>query len=351
MNPSFSLRRLLALSLSALCLALPGTAALAQTAPVKIKFALDWRFEGPSSLFLLPLAKGYFAQEGLDVTIDAGGGSGATVNRLASGAYDMGFADMGAMIEFIANNQDTTSRKMQAVYLVYEQAPITVFSLKKSNITKPSDLEGKTMGAPVFDPGRKLFSLFTQANKLDSAKMPWKTMDPALRETMLIKGEVDAITGFYFTSLMNLNARGIKDDEVAAMQFVDYGVKMYGNAIIASQALIDANPKAVAGFLRAFTRGAKEVIADPDAAIKFVKDREPLIDVEVEKRRLRLALQVSIATPAAKTNGIGVAEKGNVDRMVREIVSAFGLKQSPNPDLMFNAGFMPPKPERMIFTK
>ena len=57
------------------------------------------------------------------------------------------------------------------------------------------------------------------------------------------------------------------------------------------------------------------------------------------------------ATPTAKANGIGGAEKANIDRMVREIVSAFGLKQSPNPDLMFNAGFMPPKPERMIFTK
>ena len=129
------------------------------------------------------------------------------------------------------------------------------------------------------------------------------------------------------------------------------GVSRLVTGVSASQALIDANPKAVAGFLRAFTRGAKEVIADPDAAIKFVKDREPLIDVEVEKRRLRLALQVSIATPTAKANGIGGAEKANIDRMVREIVSAFGLKQSPNPDLMFNAGFMPPKPERMIFTK
>ena len=351
MSHSLSIRRLLAVATAALCFSVASTGAFAQAAPVKIKFALDWRFEGPSSLFLLPLAKGYFAQEGLDVTIDAGAGSGATVNRLASGAYDMGFADLGAMIEFIANNQNTSSRKLQAVYVVYEQAPLTVFSLKKSNISKPVDLEGKNMGAPVFDPGRKLFSLFTKANNLDAGKLAWKTMDPALRETMLIKGEVDAITGYYFTSLMNLNARGIKDDEIASMQFVDYGVKMYGNAIIASQALIDANPKAVAGFLRAFTRGAKEVIADPDAAIKFVKDREPLIDGEVEKRRLRLALQVSIATPSAKANGIGGAEKANVDRMVREIVSAFGLKQSPNPDLMFNAGFMPPKLERMIFTK
>ena len=351
MNKRISVRRFFALGMVIACLSLSSVAAIAQATPVKIKFALDWRFEGPSSLFLLPLAKGYFAQEGLDVSIDAGAGSGITVSRIASGVYDMGFADLGAMMEFIANNPATAAGRMQAVYLVYEQAPLAVFSLKKSNINKPSDLEGKTLGAPVFDPTRKLFSLFTKANGVDASKLNWKTMDPALRETMLVRGEVDAVTGFYFTSLMNLNARGVKDEDIAVMQFVDYGVKMYGNSIVASQSFIDSNPKAIAAFLRAFTRGAREVIADPDAAIKYVRDREPLIDVDVEKRRLRLAIAASVGTPNFKANGIGTADKAQVEGMVRQIVTAFGLKQSPNPDLMFNANFMPTKAERQIFAK
>jgi NitT/TauT family transport system substrate-binding protein len=135
------------------------------------------------------------------------------------------------------------------------------------------------------------------------------------------------------------------------MQYVDHGVKMYGNAIIANQAFIQSNPKAIAAFLRAFTRGAKEVVADPDAAIKYVHDRDPLIDVEVEKRRLRLALDVSIATPNFKANGIGMADKARVKQMVDQEVSAFGLKTSPNPDLMFNPSFMPAKADRQIFAK
>ncbi|MDB5793961.1 MAG: ABC-type nitrate/sulfonate/bicarbonate transport system, periplasmic component protein [Noviherbaspirillum sp.] len=351
MNKRTSIRRMLALGMASLCLSLSSSAAIAQAAPVKIKFALDWRFEGPSALFLLPLAKGYFAQEGLDVTIDAGAGSSSTVNRIASGAYDMGFADLGAMIEFIANNQAAATGRMQAVYLVYEQAPLAVFSLKKSNINKPSDLVGKTLGAPIFDPTRKLFSLFTKANNIDAAKLNWKTMEPPLRETLLVRGEVDAVTGFYFTSLMNLNARGVKDEDLSIMQFVDYGVKMYGNAIIANQSFIESNPKAVAAFLRAFTRGAREVIADPDGSIKYVHARDPLINVEVEKRRLRLALDASIGTPNVKANGIGAADKTRVESMVNQIVAAFGLKQSPDPAMMFNASFMPAKSERQVFAK
>ena len=79
-------------------LALAGFAALgtvqAQTTP--IKFQLDWRFEGPSAFFLVPVAKGYFKDAKLDVTVDAGNGSGGAVNRVASGTYDLGFADLAS---------------------------------------------------------------------------------------------------------------------------------------------------------------------------------------------------------------------------------------------------------------
>ena len=99
----------------------PGLAA----AQEKIKFQLDWRFEGPSALFLLTKAKGYFAQEKLDVEIDAGSGSGNAVNRVASGTYQMGFADVAALIEFIGNNP-TAPNKPVAVMMLYDATPAAV---------------------------------------------------------------------------------------------------------------------------------------------------------------------------------------------------------------------------------
>ncbi len=338
--------RLLAPALAALCFGAASPAVLAQD--TKINFQLDWRFEGPAAMFLLPKAKGYFAAEKLDVTVDAGNGSGNAVNRVASGTYQMGFADLAALIEFVGNNP-TAPNKPVAVMMVYDSTPAAVFSLKKSGIKTPADLQGKKMGAPVFDAGRRAFPLFVKANKLDSGKIAWTAMDPPLRETMLVKGDVDAITGFYFTSLLNLNARGIKDEEVDVMMYPKYGVNLYGNAIIVSEQFLKEKPEAVKAFLRAFTKGMKDVLADPDGSIKYVKERDALVDETLEKRRMKLAIESVIATPQAKADGLGGVTKARMDEMVTQVTSAFELKNPVTADAIFKSDYLPAKPDRMVF--
>jgi NitT/TauT family transport system substrate-binding protein len=339
--------RILALLLA--CVA-PLLAPQAAAQDTKIQFQLDWRFEGPSALFLLAKAKGYFAQEKLDVTIDAGNGSGNAVNRVASGTYQMGFADLAALIEFVGNNPTAPSKPV-AVMMVYDATPAAVFSLKKAGIKKPADLVGKKLGAPVFDAGRRAFPIFAKANNLDPGKVTWTSMDPPLRETMLAKGDVDAITGFYFTSLLNLNARGVKDEDIDVMLYPNNGVALYGNAIIASDTFLKEKPEAVRGFLRAFTRAARDVLADPDGSIKFVKERDALIDEALEKRRLKLAIESVIATPAAKADGLGSVQGPRLADMVTQVASAFQLKNPVSPEQVWNGTYLPPKADRMVFGK
>ncbi|HEY8906805.1 MAG TPA: ABC transporter substrate-binding protein, partial [Rhodoferax sp.] len=314
--------------------------AQAQVQPTPIKFQLDWRFEGPSALFLTPAAKGYFKDAKLDVSIDAGNGSGGTVTRVASGAYDMGFADLAALMEFQANNPDVPNMPV-AVMMVYNVTPASVMALKKSGIKTPADLSGKKFGAPVFDAGRRAFPIFAKANAITN--VTWTAMDPALRETMLVRGDLDAITGFTFTSLLNLEARGVKASDVVVLPYPDYGVKLYGNAIIASPKLIKEHPEAIKAFLAAFAKGAKLVIADPAAAIADVKARDGIVNVELETRRLKLAIDTVINSPGARAEGFGQVNGPRLALMASQVSDAFNTKSRVKPEAIWNGSFLPDK--------
>jgi len=322
-----------------------GTAQ-AQTTP--IKFQLDWRFEGPSALFLLPAAKGYFKDAKLDVTVDAGNGSGGAVTRVASGTYDLGFADLAALMEFHANNPDAPNKPV-AIMMVYNNTPASVMALKKSGIKSPADLTGKKLGAPVFDAGRRAFPIFAKANGIGN--VAWTAMDPPLRETMLVRGDVDAITGFTFTSLLNIEARGVKAQDVTVLQYPDYGVKLYGNAIIATPKILKENPAAVKAFLAAFTKGAKDVIADPAKAIEAVKARDGIINTELETRRLKLAIDTVINSPDARTEGFGQVNPGRLSLMASQVSDAFNTKTRVKVDDIWNGSYLPSSKELDILPK
>jgi len=329
-----------------LALAASFASASAQTTP--LKFQLDWRFEGPAAFFLVPAAKGYFKDAKLDVTVDAGNGSGGAVNRVASGAYDVGFADLAALMEFHANNPDAPNKPV-AVMMVYNNTPASVMALKKSGIKTPADLAGKKLGAPVFDAGRRAFPIFAKANSVGAVN--WVSMDPPLRETMLVRGDVDAITGFTFTSLLNIEARGVKADDVVVMQYPDFGVKLYGNAIIASPKLIKENPAALKAFLAAFAKGAKDVIADPAKAIETVKARDGIINTELETRRLKLAIDTVINSPDARAEGFGQVKGPRLSLMASQVSDAFNTKTRVKAEDIWNAAFLPSAKELDVLPK
>jgi len=323
------------------------TAAQADT-PTRINFTLDWRFEGPSAPFLMALEQGYFADEGLDVRIDSGNGSAGAVTRVATGSYDMGFADFNALVEYAAANPGSG---IQAVYMVYNHTPAAIFSLKETDINHPSDLAGKTLGAPVFDGGRKAWPAFAAHNDLALDAVSWQSVDPAIRETLLARRQIDAISGFYFTSLLNLEARGIATEEINILPYSEYGVALYGNAIIASEELLTNQPEAVAGFNRAFNRALIETLEDPEAAIEFVRQRDSLINPEMEVRRLKLALDAQVITEETLANGLGAVDPERLKAAIQEAVTAFDLERTPSAESLFNTELLPSLESRLIEEK
>src|SRR5436190_19250356 len=239
----------------AAALVFSATAAAQKQTPVR--FALDWRFEGPAAPYFVAIDKGYYKAEGLNVSIDPGSGSVEGINRVASGAYEMGFADINSLVKYRDNPRNLD---VKAVLMMYDTPAFSIVTLKKSGIKSPKDLEGKVLGAPAADGAYAQWPIFVKANKVDASKVRIENIGFPVREPMLAQGKVDAIAGFWFSSYMNLKANGVPGDDIVVLLMRDYGVDLYGNVIIANPDVMRLNPKVVQGFVKGTIRGIQDTV-------------------------------------------------------------------------------------------
>ena len=338
MNVIKSLRLLLATAAAAVLLGGPATA---QTA---IKFSLDFKFEGPAAPFLVAIDKGYFKAEGLDVTIDSAAGSLEPINRVASGTYDMGFGDINSLIKFRDANPATP---IKAVFMVYNKPAFSIVSRKSRGVEKPKDLEGKVLGAPAPDGAYAQWKIFVQANGIDASKVKIENVGFPVREPMLQNGQVDAITGFSFSSFINLKSMGLPVEDIVVMLMADYGVNLYGNTIIVNPKFAAEKPEAVKGFLRAFLKGLKDTVKDPSTAVDSVIKRNDVARKPVELERLNMALKDNIVTPEVKAHGYGGVDNDRMAKSIDQIALTYEFKNAkPSATDAFDASFLPPAADR-----
>lgn len=321
--------------------ALAGTPAAAET---KIKFSLDFKFEGPSAPFLVAIDKGYFKAEGLDVTIDSAAGSLEPINRVASGTYDMGFGDINSLIKFRDANP---SNPIKAVFMVYNKPAFSIVGRKSRGVTKPKDLEGKKLGAPAPDGAYAQWKIFVQANGIEASKVTIENVGFPVCEPMLQNGQVDAITGFSFSSFINLKSMGVPVDDIVVMLMADYGVNLYGNTIIVNPKFAADNPDAVKGFLRAFVKGLKDTVKDPSTAVDSVIKRNDVAKKPVELERLKMALDANIVTPEVKKNGYGAVDSDRLTKAIDQIALTYEFKNGkPKAADAFDSSFLPSAADR-----
>jgi NitT/TauT family transport system substrate-binding protein len=331
--------------IAALIAALLFSSLSAAQKEMPVRFALDWRFEGPSAPFFVAIDKGYYKAEGLNVSIDPGSGSVEGINRVASGAYEVGFADINSLVKYRDNPRNLP---VKAVMMVYDTPAFSIVSLKKNGIAKPKDLEGKVLGAPAADGAYAQWPIFVQANKIDASKVKIENIGFPVREPMLAQGKVDAITGFWFSSYMNLRANNVPADQITVLHMRDHGVDLYGNVIIANPDFMRFSPKAVAGFVRATIRGIQETVKNPDAAIDSMMKRNPIAKRDVELERLKLSLEKNFVTPDVQKNGLGGVDMKRLDRSIDQIGLTFQYTNKPKAADIFTAQYLPPREQRLV---
>ena len=333
--------RVLALLALAVAAALPAPA----RAQTRVSFALDWVLQGPQAPFVAARGMGAFRQAGLDVAIDPGSGSQKTIERVATGTYDLGYGDISSMIEYNARHPE---QPLVAIYMVLNTPPLAVISLKRHGVSRPADLRGLAVGAPAGDAARRLWPLFARSAGLPTDAVRWVNVAPQLREATLVRGDVKAIVGFHFTSWIGLTeSLGVPADDVVIFRYADHGLDLYGNAVMARADWLRANGDTARRFLAGLTEGLKLALRDPRAAVGHLKAAEPLVNVDTETRRLELA-RVNMLNAEVRANGLGGVDRARLERAIAQVADAFALPSRPRAEQVFTDAYLPPAAARKV---
>ncbi|MBL8837561.1 MAG: ABC transporter substrate-binding protein [Alphaproteobacteria bacterium] len=337
-------RRQFATIAGAAMLAAPHVAR-GQAALARVRFTMDWAFQGPSSYALLGREKGFFREAGIDIQLSRGFGSGRVPVDIAAGAYDMGQGDINPTLKFMADNPD---RGLVVVAIAADRGAICATVRGDGPINSPRDLEGKTLAAPEFDAGRQIFPAFARAAGIDARRITWMSVQPELREPMLVQRRADGITGILMSTALSLKALGMDWPAQRIMLYRDFGLDLYATCYITTQDYLRRQPDAVRGTLRGLFRSIVHTQRNPAEAIEILKRVEPLTDVAIETERQRVASEYTVVTDNVRRNGLSSVDPARLQLGIRAIEEAYGLTARLRPEDVYTDAYLPPRAERML---
>lgn len=296
----------------------------------KVKFQTDWIASGEHAAYYGGIEKGIFAEEGLDVTITRGYGSGDTVTKLAAGSFDFGVADVGAVLTARARS----SIPVKTVSTVYTHSPHSLFVLKSSGITTFKGLEGKRISVTPGNSHRVYFPSVAEKAGTDPGKIIWVNMDGGAMAPQLIAKNIDAAPFYSIHYYYNNKAAMKAGEEIRVLPFVEAGFAIYAASIIASDATVEKKPELVARFTKAVHRAFAWARDNPEETCRLHVKRIPEVDLDDCMGSLKATLNFVLNDESAKT-GLGKVEEGRLQATWKAVSEAEKLDPSWDPHAAF----------------
>jgi NitT/TauT family transport system substrate-binding protein len=253
--------------IAAALLALTAGPALAQQKE-KVVLLLNWYVYSEHAPFFLGKERGYFDQEGIDLDIQEGRGSGVTVQAVAAGTATFGYADVATMIKAASKGAPVT-----AVGVALQTSPMSAMGFADRNIRKPEDIKGKTVAVTPGDSMSQIWPLFLKKTGLKDSDFKTVSGDAQTKLNAVMNNQADLLLGYVMDQAIKLQDATHK--EIYPIRFADYGVNMVSSGIIVQKDYLKAHPDVVKRFLRAATRSLEEAAKNPDAAVDAMLKANP----------------------------------------------------------------------------
>jgi NitT/TauT family transport system substrate-binding protein len=301
-----------------------------------VKFSLDFVPEGFHAPFYAALEKGFYGEEGLNVRISRGYGSGETVRKVATGEFDIGLAHMVPIISSRVNQ----NVEIRGVMQYMERDMLAIWVRDDGTIKSPKDFEGKT-GAT--SPGNAQFVFFpalAKAAGFDASKVNWKTADAALLGPMLLQKQADLIPLYLLHGPRLIPQAAERGMKLKAFEYADYGLDTYAEALIVKNETIAKDPGMVQGFVRATLKGIRWAADNPDEAATIVVKHNPEMDLASARGSWEMAKK-NMFTPKALKDGVGRFETEKLKTTIQAVAGGLDLPRTPTNDEIATNQFVP----------
>jgi NitT/TauT family transport system substrate-binding protein len=300
----------------------------------KVIIVLDFTISGYHAPFFVAQDKGYFAEQGLEVSISRGYGSGDTVKKVAAGVADVGFNHPAPLI--IANAEGGNLRSVMA-YLNQEMCA-TYSAAEDANVRTPKDIEGKTWGGPPGDVCTIMLTALAEKAGFDLGKVKMQQMDAPQRLPMLATGQIGVTGSFFDKDILFRKALAQAGKHMASFRYSQY-MSMYSNGVTVTQTTIDKRPEMVGKVVAALLKGFKTTIANPGEAAAIITKLYPEADKEYIRASVDTLLE-GMWDETTRSKGIGIFDAKKMQDTRDTVVKYWKLKTEPPLDQVYTNRFI-----------
>src|SRR5437764_6099409 len=234
----------------------------------KVTLLLNWYGSSEHAPFFLGKERGYFDQEGIDLDIQEGRGSGVTVQAVAAGTATFGYADVPTRLRAASKGAPG-----MAVGVALQTSPMSAMGFADKNIRKPEDIKGKIVAVTPGDSMSQIWPLFLKKTGVKEGEFKQVAGDAQTKLNAVINNQADLLLGYVMDQAVKLQDATHK--QVCPIRFADYGVNMVSSGIIVQKDYLKNKPDVVRRFLRAATRSLEESAKSPEAAVDAMLKANP----------------------------------------------------------------------------
>lgn len=299
----------------------------------KVLLTLNWVPYGEHAPFYYGVDEGFYEDEGIDLTVRRGGGSGHTVEAVSGKHTEFGWADSAALLNGISEGFPV---KSAGVFL--QRGPASIEFFADTGIESPEDLRGKTIAGTAGDAMYASFPAWLETQGMTVDDVNLENVDPAAKVSLLAERKVDAIMGFFHDQAPTI--AHTTGDEVDALLWSDWGMNLLSTGVVVHDDTIAENPELVERFMRATVRSWQEAVDNPDAAVDAMAEgADATHPTEVLAEQFDKTTTL-LSTDNTEGNAPGLNSEEDWTEMISLMVDGMGISDE-DPSFYWNPSFHP----------